>query len=146
MKELEKFKEILKFHRLRITQSRLAVASILIQNRETPFTPEEIFDCIQRSDDLYCDQVSVYRTLSIFEDLGLVSKFLFHGQAARYMISISNKNTPYHKHYFKCDQCHWVEPLGDCILLKTEKRLEKKGYRNLHHHIEVTGLCPRCTT
>ena len=62
MNQLEQIKEVLQSHTLRVTNSRLAVAAILIKNN-TLLTPEEIYKKIQKSKKFNCDQASVYRTL-----------------------------------------------------------------------------------
>ena len=145
MKKISQIKESLNSHHLRVTQSRLAVASILIKNSERALTPEEIFYRIQRSKSLSCDQVSVYRNLTTFEKLGLVKKSVFQGEAARYMLNNNAEKSGYnHEHFFKCKSCDIVEPFEDCLVSKKEKELEKSGYKNLHHHLEISGLCPAC--
>ena len=137
-------KEALQSHSLRITKPRLAVASVLIKNKAL-LTPEEIHTQIKGSKKLNCDQASVYRTLTTFEELGLVKRSMFQGEPARFMLSNSHKNNARdHEHYFKCNQCHTIEPLKGCLISKQEKQLESHGYRNLTHHLEITGLCPDC--
>lgn len=145
MEKLEKVKNILHGHKLRVTQSRIAVATILIDQASSSLTPEEIFLLIEDSKDLSCDQVSVYRTLTTFYELGLVKKSVFQGEAARYsFVEKPKKSGQSHEHFFKCDLCSIVEPLKGCFVTRKEKELEKSGYRNLHHHVEITGLCPSC--
>ena len=101
--KLEGFLQTLKNNKLRVTQSRIAVASTLIKNSEQALTPEEIFHKIEASRDLHCDQVSVYRILATLEDLNLIKKSKFQGEASRYMLNLSpNKSGPHHEHFFKC--------------------------------------------
>lgn len=142
MKDLDKVREALRSQGLRITQSRLAVATILIRNKKNLLTSEEIFNRVQNSKMLKCDQVSVYRVLSTFEELGLIKKSIFKGEATRYMFNESRDRK--HEHYFKCVSCHTIEPFEGCLVSKKEKELEKIGYKNLQHHLEITGLCPVC--
>ena len=145
MNKLEKVKDILKEKKLRITSSRLAVASFLIKNQKSTLRAEDIYSKISHSKDYDCDQVSVYRALTLFEELGLVTKTQFQGGAARYSLTSSLKrNHAYHQHYFKCNQCNIIEPLDSCFVAKKESELKKNGYSNLKHHIEITGLCPNC--
>ena len=146
MNQFVQVKETLQSHSLRITKPRLAVASILIKNKAL-LTSEEIHTQIQGSKKLNCDQASVYRTLTTFEELGLVKRSIFQGEPARFMLSTSKKNSACghkHEHFFKCNQCHTIEPLKECLISKQEKQLESYGYRNLSHHLEITGLCPSC--
>ena len=37
-----------------------------------------------------------------------------------------------------------IEPFEGCLVVKKERELEKKGYINLRHHLEITGVCPMC--
>ena len=98
-------KEALQSHSLRITKPRLAVASILIKNKAL-LTSEEIHTQIQGSKKLNCDQASVYRTLTTFEELGLVKRSIFQGEPARFMLSTSKKDNSHdHAHAHDHKRC-----------------------------------------
>ena len=141
--DLNSIKEILKNNNLRITQSRLAVSSILLKANGRPLTSEEIYAKIKASSKFNCDQVSVYRVLSTFDELKLIMKSSFYGEASRYVLSDYEDE---HQHYFKCDSCNLIEPLNGCLVAKKEKELEKFGYKNLRHHLEIVGICPSCAS
>ncbi len=146
MNKIEKIKEVLKEEGLRITQGRLAVADQLIKKPSAFFSAEEIFLNIQKSKKYECDQVSVYRTLSKFEELGIVKRSSFKDEATRYKLSDGQLNHGHnHEHYFKCMKCSLIEPFEDCLVDKKEKELTKKGYKNLTHHLEIVGICPSCS-
>ncbi len=146
MKDIDKIKELIKENGLRVTKSRIAVATILIKNYGRPLSSEEIYQKDKSSKILNCDQVSVYRVLHTFESLNLVKKTNFQGEAARYLIaSKSSHKREHHEHFFKCDSCNIIESFQGCYVSKKEKELEKSGYTNLHHHLEITGTCPDCT-
>ena len=145
MKKIETIKKILKKEKLRITQGRLTVANLFIRNHDQFFSPEEIYQRIQKSKKYDCDQVSIYRTLAKFEKLGIVKKSSFKGEAALYKFNENQLNNEHsHEHFFKCMNCSIIEPFEDCLVGKKEKELEKKGYKNLTHHLEIIGLCPSC--
>ena len=118
----------------------------LLNNQNTFLSPDEIFTEIQNSEDEECDRASVYRALGTFEKLGLVRRSNFQGDAARYALSetVEKKTRNYHVHFFKCIECNVIEPFSGCLVAKKEQELEKEGYRNLSHHLEITGLCPNC--
>ena len=143
-KTIEEIKSLLKENQLRITQTRLDVAKVLLDNLGSPMSPEEIFNQITSSS-IPCDQVSVYRILGTFEDIGLVIKSKFQGEASRYMVDECGKTHKHHHHFFKCVSCNTVEPFDGCFIGKKEKDLASKGYTSLQHHIEITGICPGCT-
>lgn len=150
---VEDLLNILKSHGMRITQARQGVTSVLVDFEESPLTPEEIFNKIIKSDKFQCDQASVYRTLTSFEELGIVKKNVFQGEAARYSLcgcaehgDDHGHHHHHHEHYFKCNICNKIEPLEGCFLSETEEKMKKAGYSNLNHHIEITGTCPSCSS
>jgi Fur family transcriptional regulator, ferric uptake regulator len=151
MQELELIKQLIKKENFRITKARLAVAEILIKAQDQFQSSEEIFIKIQASKQLECDQVSVYRTLTTFESLGIVTKSNFQGEAARFQLTIKSAQATQsihndHQHFFKCIDCSKIEPFQDCVIVQKEKELIAKGYKSLKHHLEIIGVCPSCAT
>lgn len=145
MVDLTQIKSILQASNFRVTQSRLAVAQTLLHNKDKLLSSDEIYHKIKSDATLSCDQVSVYRALATFEKLKLVKKSCFHGDAARYALSAAESNeSSHHEHFFKCIQCSVIEPFEGCFVSKKEKELETIGYRQLNHHLEITGICPGC--
>jgi Fe2+ or Zn2+ uptake regulation protein len=143
--ELEHFKSILSQKGFRVTKSRLAVAETLIFSEELFLTPEKIHQMILDRGRVSCNLSSVYRTLSVLVDLGLVSKSEFYGEATQYSWRNSQQSLKLeHIHYFKCDRCQKVEPLEHCLFAEFSKSLAKRGFTNLAHRFEVTGICPKC--
>ena len=145
MQSLNEIKNILKQNNLRVTQSRLAVATVLLRNSSKHLTAEDIFNKINSSKNLNCDQVSVYRILTIYEERGIVFKTVFQGEANRYRLLGEANQSNVHQHFFKCKSCSLVEPFGGCLVGKKETELKSLGYTNLEHHLEITGLCPSCS-
>ena len=145
MQKLDDIRQVLKQNRMRVTQSRISVASVLLGNSSKHLTAEEIFKKINLSKNLNCDQVSVYRILTAFEGMGIIHKSVFQGEATRYCLNKNHKNHDNHQHFFKCKSCSLVEPFGGCLVGKKEKELKGLGYTNLEHHLEITGLCPACS-
>lgn len=179
--KLQQIKDLLKEKGLRITDARLAVGETLIDEEKKFFAAEEILQKILSSKKYHCDQASVYRTLSTFEELGIVTKSTFYGEAARFQInqhleclqecrhdspynsnsshhqhqqnhghsnsnSNSNSHSHHHEHFFKCLKCQKIEPFQECLVNEIEKIFTKKGYRNIEHRLEISGLCPKCAT
>ena len=143
------FKKELQASGLRLTQSRIAVYSILNKNREVFLSPHDIYEKIAASKKYKCDRVSVYRVLSTLEKIGLVKISHFQGEASRYKIHFHTEECKRnceleHEHYFKCIQCDTIEPIGECFIEKKVKELEKKGFKSINHHFEISGYCPSC--
>ena len=106
---------------------------------------EEIFQKIDESENHACDQASVYRILNKFEELGIVTKSEFKGDAARFMIDNCDHVAENHHHFFKCINCGEIQPFHGCFFSQKEKEMEGEGYTQLSHHLEITGICPSCS-
>lgn len=131
----------LKEHGLRLTKPRIMIIDILLQSKNLPISADEIFKKIREQKNINCDLASVYRTLSSFEEIGLVHKIdLFEG-AAHFELS---QGKP-HKHFFICESCHKMEKLDACLVGPLENSLKTKGYTELSHRLELTGRCPTCS-
>jgi Fe2+ or Zn2+ uptake regulation protein len=145
MVTIEQIIRKLKLSHLRVTKSRLAVSKVMLKNRGLFLTTEEIHQELIKVRGQKCDLVSVYRILSTFEGLGIVKKTEFQAEAARYgLVSSLGAEHHYHEHFFKCTNCLTIEPFDDCFFSKKEKQLRASGYKNISHHVEITGLCPSC--
>jgi len=84
---------------------------------------------------------TVYRTIELFERLGLLTSIHDDGGKTRYVAVC-----PGHSHTLICRGCHTVVEFDDCDLTLLEKLLmAKTGFAIQGHHLEVYGTCPACT-
>ncbi len=93
---------------------------------------------------------TVYRTLELLVQLGLVSKFDFGDGRTRYELSEGPKGRRHH-HHLVCTNCGRVIDYTDFIddeielLQQTERGLSKKyNFRIINHVIQFYGLCDEC--
>jgi len=93
---------------------------------------------------------TVYRTLELLTNMGLISKFDFGDGKARYELSIGPKGTRHH-HHLVCSECGRVIDYVDFIddekelLGQIEKGLSKKfKFKITNHLIQFYGLCEKC--
>ena len=93
---------------------------------------------------------TVYRTLDLLVQMGLVSKFNFGEGRARYELSQGPKGVRHH-HHLICTGCGRVINYTDFIdeekefLDTTEKSLSKKyNFKITNHLIQFYGLCDKC--
>ncbi|MBY0369687.1 transcriptional repressor, partial [bacterium] len=107
------FSEKLREAGLKITRSRTALLEALAEGHG-PFTPEELFS---KLDPNLCDLVTVYRTLTTFEEKGLVRRCEFGDGRARYEL----EHGDHHHHHLVCRRCAAVKPLDHCSLEILEK-------------------------
>ena len=93
---------------------------------------------------------TIYRTLGLLVEMGLVSKLDFGDGIARYELAIGPKGVRHH-HHLICTGCGRVIDYTDFIdqeeelLLKTERELSKKyNFEIKNHHLQFYGLCDEC--
>ena len=93
---------------------------------------------------------TVYRTLELLVEMGIVSRFAFGDGKARYELFKGPKGARHH-HHLVCTSCGRVLDYTDFVneekelLDKTEKALSKKyGFKILNHRIHFYGLCDKC--
>jgi Fur family ferric uptake transcriptional regulator len=93
---------------------------------------------------------TVYRTLELLVQIGLVFKFDFGDGRARYELSEGPKGERHH-HHLVCTDCGRVIDYTDFIddevelLNQTERALSKKyNFAITNHLIQFYGLCDEC--
>ncbi len=95
---------------------------------------------------------TVYRTLELLVQMGVVSKLDFGDGRSRYEISERLKGTKQHHHHLICTNCKRIIDYSDFVneelelLQKTEKELsEKFNFKITGHEIQFYGLCDKCS-
>jgi Fur family ferric uptake transcriptional regulator len=121
----------------RLTQPRLAVIRVLQENEEG-LEPAEV----HRQGRAYCQSlglVTVYRTLDLLTDLGLVRRVHSEQQCHTYASAADGR------HYLICQRCHRVTEFpceGLAELIEGVRR--RLGYTVTEHLLELSGVCPDC--
>jgi Fe2+ or Zn2+ uptake regulation protein len=121
----------------RLTKPRLAVLHVLEEN-DIGLNPEEVF---QRGKAI-CPSlglVTVYRTLDLFAELGMVRRVHSADRCHSYA------RASVEQHHLICQGCHRViefpcDGLDDLI----EGVRRQTGYSIYEHLLELSGLCPDC--
>ncbi len=88
------------------------------------------------------DLSSIYRTLSLLTQLGLVNEVEFGDGKKRYEIVNEKK----HHHHFICIKCGTIKNIFMNEEQKLIEKIIKKTNLNIKRHsIEFYGLCPKCS-
>jgi len=132
----------------RFTFPRQIILDTLISSGNHP-SAEEIYLTVHKK---YpgVGLTTVYRTLELLVQMGLVFKSDFGDKRARYELVESRKRAKHH-HHLVCTACGRVIDYTDFIdeeielLKKTEKGLSRKyNFKIDDHIIQFYGLCQRC--
>lgn len=130
---------MLKQKDLRLTPQREAVLRILLQSQNKHLTAEDIYD---RTREEYPDigLATVYRTLELFEDLGLVSGLEFGAGGRRYEFGLQKEH-----HHLICMQCGSIFEFNEDLLGELEETIsQESGFQILSHSLRFFGYCQDC--
>lgn len=116
-------------------------------------TREYVFNALADSDTLSMgqligklrhkmDRASVYRTVDLFEKLGIVNRLQI---GWKYKLELSDLFTEHH-HHATCIQCGTVTSLIEDESLEAgiRKLAKEAGFNIKTHSLEIHGLCPKC--
>lgn len=142
-KLLEEIKENLKNRGFKITEARQKVISYLIDYGRH-FEIEDLVVWIRERcrDYKNCpSRPTVYRTVKLLEELGYVKPVLKQGNRTVYEF-LPVKGEHYHLLCLSCGKLVEFEApqIGDMV----KEIAQREGFKYLHHHLEVCGICPEC--
>jgi Fur family ferric uptake transcriptional regulator len=132
MKDLDN-KKLLEKAGLKSTSARLLLLEIL-RSAKLPKTAAQLLD------EVGFDRATLFRNLKALEEAGVLSVSDFGRGASYYRLLTSEK----HQHHILCVSCERMEPLDFCVISPMVEKANRQGFRVLSHHLELTGLCPKC--
>jgi Fur family ferric uptake transcriptional regulator len=123
----------------RMTRPRKAILAVLERTRH-PISVSEIHTALTR-EKISVDLVTVYRTLSVFKQLGMVSRVEFQEGQFRYELCHGRD----HHHHIRCRGCGRIADLMLCPLKKVMAVVERETRFLIEDHsLEFIGWCPQC--
>ena len=130
------FRKYLRSRQLHITRARERIA-------EETFRMSSHFDAADLWAKLREDQIApatIYRTLELLTDAGLVRKLLIKDRTCYE----ENLGRPHHEHLI-CSQCGQVVEFSDRALEdRLAEIIEEHQFRHERHQVLILGLCPAC--
>lgn len=140
---LDEFKTTLKEKGYKVTNQREKILRTIIENECKQLTSEEIYNTVKK--DYHNIGIStIYRTMRIFQDAGIVCKFDNDENGVRYeLVDIDEK---YQHPHFICQKCGGVFAVKNFNLNLIENELNKNyNFKVSNYDIKVYGICPRCS-
>lgn len=137
---LEKFKALLKENALKFTKQRELILKFLYENDEH-YTPEEIYMLLkQEYPDINIGIATVYRTLTLLEESGIVSSISFGAQGKKYELGLKK-----HHDHLICTQCGDIIEFYDDLIEKRQQVIaEKFNFKMTDHTMKIEGICEDC--
>ena len=125
---------------VRLTDQRKVIAKILSESKEVYGSKDhpdvdELHKRVSQIDDKI-SIATVYRTVKLFEEAGIVAKHDFKGGKARY----EELNEGHHDHLIDIKTGEIIEFVDDEIEKLQQKVAEKYGYKLVDHKLELYGI------
>ena len=89
------------------------------------------------------DRVTLYRTLNVLEDKGILHKAYTENNETYFAICTSNCSSQNHQHkhiHFKCEKCLVVK----CVKPQKSIEIDLPNFQINSLNVEVTGVCDNC--
>ena len=118
---------------VRLTDQRKIIAKIMSEAADHPDV-DELHKRVSKLDSKV-SIATVYRTVKLFEEVGIVAKHDFKGTKARY----EQAPEEHHDHLIDINTGEIIEFINDDIEKLQKKAAEKLGYKLVDHKLELYG-------
>ena len=118
---------------VRLTEQRKLVAQVMSESQDHPDV-DELHKRVSKLDSKI-SIATVYRTVKLFEEAGIVEKHDFKGNKARYEQSPAE----HHDHLIDVNTGEIIEFVNEDIEKLQKKVAEKLGYKLVDHRLELYG-------
>lgn len=140
-REYEILKKKLREKGFKLTPQRKSILDVTIANEGKHLSAEEIYELVKN----YCPDIglaTVYRTMQIFDEIGLVYKHNFDDGRSRYEFS---QDEDHQHHHLICIKCGRVVEVEEDLLEQLEYEVEcKYNFSVTNHNLKFFGYCSQC--
>tara|TARA_B100001564_G_scaffold301558_1_gene268935 strand:- start:83 stop:493 length:411 start_codon:yes stop_codon:yes gene_type:complete len=119
---------------VKLTEQRKIIAKIMSDSQDHPDV-DELYNRASKIDSRI-SIATVYRTVKLFEEAGIVAKHDFKGGKARY----EELNEGHHDHLIDIKTGEIIEFVDDEIEKLQQQVAEKYGYKLVDHKLELYGI------
>ena len=119
---------------VKLTDQRKLIAQIMSNSHDHP-NVDELYKRVSKIDSKI-SIATIYRTVKLFEEEGIVAKHDFKGKKARY----EELSESHHDHLIDVKTGEIVEFVDEEIEVLQKKVAEKLGYNLIDHKLELYGI------
>ena len=119
---------------VKLTDQRRIIAKVMSESQDHPDV-DELYNRVSKVDPKI-SIATVYRTVKLFEEAGILTKHDFKGGKARYEAMIES----HHDHLIDIKTGEIIEFVDDEIEKLQKKVAEKYGYKLVDHKLELYGV------
>ena len=131
---MSKIEEKCKSKGVRLTDQRRIIAKVMSDSNDHA-NVDELYKRVSEFDSKI-SIATVYRTVKLFEETGILTKHEFKGEKARY----EEINEGHHDHLIDIKTGEIIEFVDDEIEKLQKKVAEKYGYKLVDHKLELYGI------
>lgn len=126
----------------RMTAQRELILKIFLDSEDEHMSAEEVYRKVLNRR-LRISKATVYRTVDLLSDVGLLRRIVFRDGVIRY--ELVGKDEQHHHHHIICTECGRVDEFPFDLLDDLEKLVEEStGYKLTDHQLKFYGLCSEC--
>ena len=119
---------------VKLTEQRRIIAKVMSESNDHP-NVDELYNRVSKVDSKI-SIATVYRTVKLFEESGILAKHEFKGDKARY----EELNEGHHDHLIDIKSGEIIEFVDEEIENLQKKVAEKYGYELVDHKLELYGV------
>ena len=119
---------------VKLTDQRKIIAKVMSESNDHPDV-DELYNRVSMIDSKI-SIATVYRTVKLFEEAGILAKHDFKGGKARY----EEMSESHHDHLIDIKTGEIIEFVNDEIEMLQKKVAEKYGYELVDHKLELYGV------
>ena len=119
---------------VRLTDQRKIIAQVMSESTDHPDV-DELYNRVSKIDNKI-SIATVYRTVKLFEESGILTKHEFKGGKARY----EELNEGHHDHLIDVKSGEIIEFVDEEIEKLQKKVADKYGYTLVDHKLELYGI------
>lgn len=139
--EVNQYLKKIKEAKAKVTPQRVEILNIFLDNKSEHFTADDILKFLDNSN---TGQATVYRTLELFSQIGILKKVNFKNEdVIRY--DLVNLERKHFHHHFICDECGKVIEINEDLLETIEGKVQKQyNFVIKNHELILRGICHEC--
>ena len=138
---MEKVCQLLHEKDYKVTPQRQVILKTFLENASDHLSAEDIYRMV-KTNNPEVGLATVYRTLDLLAELGILKKLNFDDGKARYEFG---ETEYHHHHHLICLKCGNVIEFEDDLLETLETMIAKKtDFEVCDHQLKIFGFCKNC--
>jgi len=134
--------EKLKEKGLKFTNQRKDIYDFFLKNQDKHMSAEEILSEIEKGNS-EIGLATIYRTLQLFTDTGIIVKHDFDDGRSRY--ELKTDNDVHNHHHLICKNCSKIIEVKEDLLENIENQIQEiYKFNIIDHDVKFYGLCEEC--